>query len=226
MRCDQCQHICAILRSMKRETYHHGDLRRALIDAAYELLRSVDPGALSLRQVSEKIGVSHAAAYRHFRDKADLWAAVSEAGFSRLTARLQTARTGAGPSYREQLAAMSDEYVRFAIEEPSVYRLMFGPRFQEQLARAGFEESARLAFFELHGTVVGAQEAGLIREGSSFLISQTIWALLHGLALLYLDGQLTADASYLITGQCWNFLWEGIEKHPGGSSGELPPGAQ
>ena len=211
---------------MKRETYHHGDLRRALIEAATELLKSVDPTTLSLRQVSEKTGVSHAAAYRHFRDKAGLWAAVSELGFKRLTERLRLARVFAGTSHRDQFAAMCDEYVRFAIDEGSVYRMMFGPHFQEQLARAGFEEAARFAFYELHSTVIGAQGAGTMREGSSFLLSQTIWALLHGLALFYLDGQLTADPSHLITGQCWNFLWEGIEKHGGGSSGELPRGAQ
>lgn len=211
---------------MKRETYHHGDLRRALIDAAARLLGTVEPGSLSLRQVSEQIGVSHAAAYRHFRDKADLFAAVSEAGFVRLAARLRSARQSGGGTFRGQLAAMADQYVRFALEEPATYRLMFGPQFLEQLTKAGFQESAQVAFGELFGAVVSAQQAGEMREGSSFLISQTIWALLHGLALFYLDGQLTPDASYLITSQCWNFLWEGIEKSTGSSFSEPPDGAQ
>lgn len=190
--------------------YHHGDLRRALIDAAAEMLETETPIEVSLRKASEHVGVSHTAAYRHFLDKAELLAAVSEAGFLRLRDNLAEARAAAGADYRLQLEAIAKEYIRFAVTKPSTYRQMFGPHFQEQLKKAGVAESASNAFAELLHTVMAGQKAGVIRKESPFLISQTAWSLLHGMALFYIDGELQEMTEGTIADRCFGFLWDGI----------------
>jgi len=188
--------------------YHHGDLRNALLDAAGKLLQSQDD--ISLRAVSEEVGVSHAAAYRHFRNKANLLAAVSERGFVRLRDRLSAAKQKTSAGLPAQLEAMCAGYVAFAQEEPSTYHLMFGPKFLEQLSDAGVSESARECFAELLTTVIAGQQSGDLKPGSPFLISQAIWSLLHGLSLFYLDGQLEPQPGKTIAPDCWRFLFQGI----------------
>lgn len=190
--------------------YHHGDLRRALIDAAAEMLETENPIEVSLRKASEQVGVSHTAAYRHFLDKAELLAAVSEAGFFRLRESLAEARAAAGADHRLQLEAMAGAYISFAVAQPSTYRLMFGPHFQDQLKKAGVAKSASNAFAELLHTVMAGQKAGLIRKESPFLISQTVWSLLHGMSLFYIDGELQAMTEGTIVDRCFGFLWDGI----------------
>lgn len=197
----------------KPKAYHHGDLRRALLEQATAMLAGEGAGALSLREVSERVGVSHTAAYRHFRDKAELLAAIRESGFRRLRERLGAVREAA--EVRHRLAAMASEYVAFALEEPAKYRLMFGPGFCEQVSAGAVAEAARDAFGELLEAVIEGQKGRLLREGSPFLMSQTIWAMLHGLALFYLDGEL--DPEKEITEQCWQFLFRGIGSPRSGS---------
>lgn len=202
-----------VVKKSKRKSYHHGDLRRALIQAAAELLEDRQPGQVSLREVSERAGVSHAAAYRHFQDKAELFAAVSLEGFSRLRDELAGVRaTQADAKADVQLQAMAEAYVAFAIAEPSTYRLMLGPHLMEQLEADGVATPATEAFGLVLKTVIAAQKAGVIRTGSPFLIAQTIWCMLHGLALFYLNGELGDDSSGSITGRVWRFLWEGLER--------------
>jgi AcrR family transcriptional regulator len=194
----------------ERKPYHHGDLRRALIEAAIEQLHTSAPTKVSLRGVAESVGVSHTAAYRHFRDKSELMGAVSETGFLQLRDRLAEAKRGHN-LFRRQFERMSRAYIAFALEQRTTYRLMFGPRFIEQLTRAGVAESAHAAFAELLTAVMKAQSRGEVRGESPFLISQTAWALLHGLALFYLDGELGPEVDSAIATSASKFLWEGIQ---------------
>src|SRR5512140_1257644 len=102
-----------------RAGYHHGDLRRALVDATIELLADAGPDVLSLREVARKVGVDHRAAYRHFADKEALFAAVAEEGHRDLvaTVRRDLARIPAG-DVPERLRALARAYTRFAAEHP------------------------------------------------------------------------------------------------------------
>ena len=112
--------------------YHHGDLRAALLDEAAAMIAEGGAGSVTMRALGRRLGVSRAAAYRHFEDKTALLVAVATAGFSRLRDRLQAVDAGAPRSSVERIRRMGEEYVRFALENPAHYRLMYG---KEALAR-------------------------------------------------------------------------------------------
>src|SRR6476620_574589 len=105
--------------------YHHGDLRRAIVKAALEILRETQSLEFSLRELARRAEVSHNAPYKHFADKRELLAAVSAAGFAMLTKRMARAIAGRGNA-REQLFAMLRAHIDHGVDNPALYRLMFG----------------------------------------------------------------------------------------------------
>src|SRR3954453_15173884 len=111
----------------RADTYQHGDLRRALIQAGLKLLSEGGVAALSLRAAAQLAGVSHAAPYRHFRDKQALVAAIAERGFRQLTAmmREELGRCSSADA-RELLTSLGVGYARFATRSPASLRVIFG----------------------------------------------------------------------------------------------------
>lgn len=105
--------------------YHHGDLQRAIVGAALEVLSKSQSTEFSLRELARRAGVSHNAPYKHFADKRELLAAVSAVGFELLAQRMAEAMEGL-TSPRAQLSAMARDYVRHGVDNPALYRLMFG----------------------------------------------------------------------------------------------------
>ncbi len=186
-------------KSRKRGRYHHGDLPRALVDAALDLVQEQGVAALTLREVARRVEVTHAAPYRHFKDKSALLAAVAAEGFKRLSRTLSEARLGASKS--EQLAATGVAYLRFATHHPAHYRVMFGT--ESQTARsAALEAAAADVTTELRALCSpGSGSQGSASERPSSESSDlddtqasegatTLWAQWHGLALLHLGGWL------------------------------------
>lgn len=112
----------------KRKSYHHGDLPRALVQAAVQIIERHGPDAITLRQVASALGVTHGAAYRHFEDKTALLAAVAEQGFRALAARLVEASESDLRGPKARLRALGETYVAFAMDHPGHYRVMSGPR--------------------------------------------------------------------------------------------------
>ncbi len=115
--------------------YHHGDLRRALIDVARKVLESEGPSTLSLRAVAREIGVSPAAPYHHFKDKAELLGAISDEGWRSLHARMVQAKAEA--ANRDRLAALGGAYVAFARENPALYRVMYDAVRVKEMGEGG-----------------------------------------------------------------------------------------
>src|SRR6185312_15394339 len=103
--------------------YHHGDLRRAIVKAALEILQETQSLDFSLRELARRAGVSHNAPYKHFADKRELLAAVSSAGFELLTERMRNEIT-AHRDARAQLFALWRAYIHHGVENPALYRLM------------------------------------------------------------------------------------------------------
>lgn len=110
-------------KSAESRPYHHGDLRRALVDAARRLLEAEGPSALSLRAVAREAGVSPAAPYHHFKDKAELLDAVAQEGWEMLQISMTDAKTTT--EGLQQLTALGIAYVIFARENPALYRVMY-----------------------------------------------------------------------------------------------------
>ena len=153
-------------------TYHHGDLRSALLQAAGDLLEEQGLGALSLREAARRAGVSHNAPYRHFPDRNALLAALAAEGFRRLGEAME------GKSGRER----GEAYVRFALAHPNRFRLMFGGQIDfgthpELRAAAAATYDGLLASFRARADVANPE-----------LAAAAAWSLTHGLAHLLLDG--------------------------------------
>ena len=180
----------------ERETYHHGDLRQALIEAALELVSEKDVESVSLREVARRVGVSHAAPYRHFADKDALLAAVAQEGFQMLHHRLETVLHKALLDPLKRLQDIGVAYVDFALEHSSHYRLMFGA-YEATSAQQNSElaQAATEAFMVLVNGVNMGQQEGVIRLDDSNQLALAAWALTHGLAMLLMDGQIPITTS-------------------------------
>lgn len=175
-----------------RGRYHHGDLRRALLDASHALVAEQGAGGLALRAVARRLGVSHQAPLHHFADKHELLAALATEGFERLTAALERAAERAGCDPVARLEATGVAYVRFALEQPELFRLMFG----STLADAQSPE-LRAAGARAFGVLVAQARASLEASGELDadrldLVTTAAWSLVHGLALLQIDRRLPA----------------------------------
>jgi AcrR family transcriptional regulator len=172
----------------RRARYHHGDLRRALLEQAVRTIRTHGVERLTLRSIGARLGVSRTALYRHFADKSALLAAVAQEGFRTLRLALVEGWEKGGRQ-REGFEAMSVAYVRFALTHPSHYRVMFGGLIDAR-ATAELTKEASGAFQALVDAIVAQQQAGLIRPDEPLILARFIWAVVHGVAMLALDCQL------------------------------------
>lgn len=160
--------------STSRRTYHHGDLPRALVRAAAEMLDKQGLSSVTLREVARKAGVSHTAPYRHFPSLDHLLAAVAEQGFRELGEALKG----------RPAAEMGEAYVQFGLEHPARYRLMFGGLLQLTHHLALRDASAGV-----HAALIEAlrARADVAHPENA---AAAAWALVHGLTVLLLDGHL------------------------------------
>jgi AcrR family transcriptional regulator len=173
--------------------YHHGDLRRALLDEALRTIQTHGVEQLTLRTVGERLGVSRSALYRHFADKQSLLATVGKEGFRTLRQAIADAweQNGRG---RIGFQAMGKAYVQFAVAHPSYYRVMFGGFIESAAKDDHFVAEAKAAFQVLVDALVDQQNAGDIRQDDPVLMGHFVWALFHGAAMLFIDGQLPETA--------------------------------
>lgn len=175
----------------KGDRYHHGDLRRALIDAALSLIDEKGMSGTSLRGAARRAGVTHAAPYRHFRDKSALLAAVGEEGFQGLREALRRAAAGAPDDPLARNSALGLAYIRFAIDHPAHYRVMFGTTLSESREPA-LHVAAEEAFSELVRSIEECQAAGQMPGGEPRPLAILAWSTVHGMSSLFLDGFLPA----------------------------------
>lgn len=172
--------------SSSRKAYHHGDLREALLTAALAILEEGgDAAALSLREAARRAGVSAMAPYRHFVDKDALLAAIATIGFEKLGEALRAAEAAAdgGDRPRTPLDAQGVAYVAFACRHPALFRLMFGAAAPAKTG--GLADTAAQTF-----NVLADRVAQMVPPGVSADVALAAWALVHGLAMLAVDGQL------------------------------------
>jgi AcrR family transcriptional regulator len=198
--------------------YHHGDLRRSLIDAALAMVTEEQDWTFSLREVARRAGVSHNAPYNHFADKRDLLAAVAATGFAQLSERILGAITGI-ENPKTALERSSLAYVTFGVENPAHYRLMFSSALvtaqegrPESVAAAGADTRAILAGIIRRGAAMGIFDAALCRDDELRVSVLTAWSAVHGLTMLTIDG--IADTQQLTTeevaGKVANLVCDGL----------------
>lgn len=163
--------------------YHHGELRTALVAAALDLLAEDGTDAFSLRAVARRAGVSAMAPYRHYPDKEALLAAVATRGFEGLRDVLRNADEAAPAG--QALVAQAIAYVRYAGENPALFRLMFGPK------RLGTHPDLTAAGEAAYAVLATRVAAETPTDADRDARAVGCWSMVHGLASLFLDGRIS-----------------------------------
>lgn len=200
--------------------YHHGDLRRALLDAAMQLVTAQGVKGFTLREAAREAGVSHNAPYRHFTSRADILVALAVEGQQKLLAKMETV-VAKGTSQRQRLEKLAVAYLEFAATETPLFRVMFSADVNEaqtpELARA---QAETMACFERE--VRTGEECGLLKAGKADTFLLAGWSAMHGGATLLIDrvlgrtSGLSQRAPKRIAGDLMATLFEGMLRNPGG----------
>ncbi len=174
--------------------YHHGDLRTALVDVAFETLRTEGAEAVSLRAVAGAVGVSPSAAYNHFPDKNALLVAVGDRGNElfdeKMVAAARGVRGDSDAAVVKRFVALGRAYIDFAQDEPHLFRHIFSERCSRNAAVAPQESPAFLVLLDSLDTLA---KRGLLRAGVRDGLELVAWSCVHGFAVLAAEGILPAD---------------------------------
>jgi AcrR family transcriptional regulator len=182
-------------RRERADGYHHGDLKRSLVEEALAVIAETRHPSFTLRDLAKRVGVSHAAAYRHFASKEALLAAVAEEGFRLLHADLSaTQERDRGPL--DVLLAKGMAYAQFAADRPAHFRVMFGPEPADKSGFPSLLEITRETYRSLLSSVVACQAAGHLEDADPELISVVAWSAVHGVSALLVDGLLPGPARF------------------------------
>jgi AcrR family transcriptional regulator len=173
-----------------KKAYHHGDLRAALVEAGLKLLETRTADDLSLREVARAVGVSATAVYRHFPDKGALMTALAGEGLARLAVAQHEAADAVGGGVAG-FNATGAAYVRFALANPALFRLIFANP-QAMLSHSGKHEDDAMAFLRANAALLAEGKGG-----DAQVIALRAWALVHGLSMLMLDGQIPLDQTLI-----------------------------
>jgi len=190
---DKITAVCGMLSRVTRSerAYHHGDLRRALIKAALQVIQDDGLAVLSLRDLARRVGVSHAAPVHHFGDKAGLLTAIATEGFVKLADQLRCtyARTG-------NFLEVGVAYVRFAVRQRAYFEVMYRPELyhaDDPALVAARRQTSEL----LYGPLSARPDLAAADTRNAGLAA---WSLVHGLATLLLTNNLPRDASRDVAG--------------------------
>lgn len=176
-------------RTSRRDGYHHGDLRRALLDAARELVAERGVEGLTLRATARRAGVSHAAPYHHFADLHDLVAALAVEGLTRLRDEQREVAARPGTAV-ERIRALGVAYVRFALDDPFLFRLMWRPELRGDAGPTAVDEAGAESYAPLVTAIADGQTSGELVDGDAAGLALGAWSAVHGLAVLLVDGPL------------------------------------
>lgn len=201
-------------RTKKSDTYHHGNLKESLLQTALEMIDTEGLEAITLRELSQRLGTSRSAIYRHFASKDALMKEVISSGFQKLDLAVSPAFNDADKPFLERFHAMGMAYVTFAMHNPNLYRLLFGPamsREREEMCENDKPGLHRLkngdssdevlqndeesGFHKLASIIIEGQRQKIFRNDDPVLIATTVWALLHGFSSLVIDGHISVSSN-------------------------------
>lgn len=177
----------------RKSSYHHGELRSALLDAATDIITESGVDAVTMRGLAQRVGVSRTAPYRHFEDKTALLAAVAIEGYHRLAQKVEAVAAAAHDDTVLRCQSIGEAYMQFAVENATHYRLMFGEnalRFEDV---PEVYEAARTAYKELLAVVKQGQAEGVIVASDPRDVAMLLWGSAHGVAQLIIDQRMPVD---------------------------------
>ena len=197
----------------RSNSYHHGDLRNALIMAAAELIEESGHADVAISEAARKAGVSAAAPYRHFKDKEALLEAVSELCFIGLGEESETTRDAWPEGSRDCILALGKTYVNYVSSRPAFYNLMWSREATDLKQDKAHED--RPGFNTFLGAVEAWCRGQELTDCDPLDLALKLWAMAHGLALLTIGGQLEmfmpgADVMEMLETSTHAFL-DGVE---------------
>lgn len=200
---------------LTKQSYHHGDLHGTLVAAAEALLEEKGASGISLREVCQRAGVSHAAPYRHFRDKAALLEAIAKGGFEQLGKMIRDARTRHANDPTEQLREAGLAYVDWATDNPERTRLMFSGMMKSDSVSTSLRDSADSAYAEIYRIIDDGRAAGAFGGEDTDSVVISAWSVVHGLTMLILgSGKLsptTREQTHALARTVCETILEGLQ---------------
>nr|WP_301272787.1 TetR/AcrR family transcriptional regulator [Acetobacter orientalis] len=187
-----CVNMASQVSETKDRPYHHGDLRRALIDTALAMLAADQNWTFTLREIARRTGVSHAAPYKHFRDREVLLRELARIGYVRLGEVMTVAMSPDQPSTRAQFVAVAQACIGFALGNSGLYRLMFSSDADKTIDPQ-LHDAAMDTFGILLRLLEKGQRDGSFRKVAISAQAAASWAQVHGLAMLAISGQLLEE---------------------------------
>jgi AcrR family transcriptional regulator len=178
-----------------KSSYHHGELRQALVAAARQLIGRAEGADFSLSDACRMAGVSTAAPYRHFADKHAIVDAVVAQGFADMTDRARAAANAFAPGARDRIVALGRVYLGFAIAEPALFRIMFGQRAAPAEGDVVVEAGKACFGYVLEEVIDYCRLNGV--AGDARVVAVQLWTLVHGAASLTIDGDYAKVAPEL-----------------------------
>lgn len=177
---------------MTKTAYHHGDLRRTLLDATLELIAERGVDGFTLREVARRAGVSHAAPYHHFADRAALVAALVEESFAQLDQAMREA-TESVKNARDRLARLGVAYILWAWHNPARFRVMWRPELRKCDDPSAVEQAADNSYLIVQETIRQALPPSRRTETEIGSACLAAWSSVHGFSMLLLDGSLSEE---------------------------------
>lgn len=175
-----------------KSSYHHGDLRTALLDAALAIINELGPQQLTIREVARRAGVSHTAPYRHFADKDELIVAVVEQGFELMRQTMADKKAAAPQDPINQFAASGMAYIDFALQYPAYYRVMYSGDLLSRTGQQTLQHTSSATFAELIEDMKTCQQLNILRPGDPAQQALAILSTVHGFVTLVNDNRVGA----------------------------------
>lgn len=182
---------------MKKNEYHHGNLKEEFLEIAFDFIKHQDIDKLTLKVLSDATNTSRSAIYRHFSSKDALIETMIRSGFEQFDASISPILNETQKPIVDRFYLSGKHYIEYAKANPSLYRLLLGKKYayiREEIM--SIQDENCNGFAALKRTIEEGQQSGIVKKEESFHQAVVVWSSLHGLASLIIDGFMDVEASY------------------------------